>query len=71
MDSTRDKPRPGSRSARMGADRRGPSTSATGMNAGPKEKWPTNEDAATGATSKLGTELRGKPEKGSRLDADL
>ena len=71
MDSTKDSPRPGSRSARERTDARGPSTSATGMNAGPREKALPNEDAAMGSTSAIEPELRGKPKKGSRLDADL
>lgn len=75
MDSTEDSPRPGSRTEKMkmGADElaRG-STSATGQNVGPERQTGLlNEDAPSGSTSEEEPELRGKPEKGTRLDAGL
>lgn len=74
MDSTKDGPRPGSRTERMktGVDRLAfGSQSATGQNVGPERKAGLrNEDAPDGNTLELGPDLRGKPAKGSRLDAD-
>ena len=75
MDSTEDSPRPGSRTEKMkmGVDRLAHgSKSATGQNIGPeRQAGLLNEDAPQGTTSEEAPALRGKPEKGSRLDADL
>lgn len=75
MDSTKDGPRPGSRTEKMkmGVDDLAfRSQSATGQNIGPERKTGIrNEDAPDGNTLGLEPELRGKPRKGTRLDADL
>jgi hypothetical protein len=69
MDSTRDDPRPRSRSAERLRER-GAVLNATGSNVLPNEPPLPNLDAVEGTTSELEPELRGKPGKGSRLDAD-
>jgi hypothetical protein len=44
---------------------------ATGSNPGPERRAPGGaDDAPQGTTSKLEPELRGKPRKGSRMDAE-
>lgn len=74
MDSTEDSPRPGSRTEKMkmGVDSLAhASKSATGENIGPERLTGVgNEDAPDANTVELEPELRGKPEKGTRLDSD-
>lgn len=75
MDSTEDSPRPGSRTEKMkmGVDALAhASKSATGQSIGPERQTGTlNEDHPSGSTSAEEPELRGKPGKGTRLDADV
>jgi hypothetical protein len=72
MDSTKDKPRPGSASDARVKDRNpDEDLNATGMNAGPERRAvPASDQVRQGSQSEEEPELRGKPERGSRTAGD-